>query len=292
MTAILVTGANGLLARAAIRTLADRHNVHATTHAEPAETVRSVRYHSLDVARDDYVSRLPSKIDVVVHLAQSSKYRQFPEMAEDIFAVNTVSTARLLDYAQRSGATQFIFFSTGGLYQSRNTEVDESSPLLPLDALNFHFASKLSGEALVNCYAKLMNIAIVRPFFIWGRGQRRSMFIPRLADQIRNGDAIFLDGPHGIRVNPVHVEDAASFVTQLVAQNGRGVFNMAGPEVLSIKDICDTIGRQLGVQPAYTERPAGPQDLFSSIRKMAKLHLPTIHIADRIQEVVDDKVTA
>ena len=283
---ILVTGANGLLARALIRSLAERHDVHATTHVEVAETIPRVRYLRVDLAGDDYASRLPSKADVVIHLAQSSRYRQFPEMAPDIFAVNTASTARLLDYAQRAGVKQFIYFSTGGLYQPSATEVDETSPLHPLDALNFHFASKFSGEALVNCYAKLMNTVIVRPFFIWGRGQRRSMFIPRLADQIRNGESIFLDGPQGVRVNPVHVDDAATFVANLVAENQRGLFNMAGPEVVSIRDICEAIGRRLGVRPQYAQREAEPQDLFSSIRKMSGLHRPIVRIADRIQEVL------
>lgn len=284
---ILVTGANGLLARTLVGRLADHHEVHATVHTEAADTVAGVRYHRIDFATDDYVKRLPSNIDVVIHLAQSSNYRQFPEMAPDIFAVNTASTARLLAYAQRTGARQFIYFSTGGLYRPSATAVDENAPLHPLDALNYHFASKLSGEAFVSCYAKVMRTVIVRPFFIWGRGQRRSMFIPRLVDQIRNGHSIFLDGSEGIRVNPVHVDDAAAFVAQLVAQEQRGLFNMAGPEVVTIKDICATIGEHLGVEPAYTHREEEPQDLFASITRMAASHRPSIRIADRIREVID-----
>lgn len=285
---ILITGANGLLARPLVRLLARQHEVHATAHAAPSEIVPGVHHSTLDLARDDFTARLPAGIDVVVHLAQSSHYRGFPDAAPDIFAVNTAATARLLDYAHKAGVGQFIFFSTGGLYQPGDREVDENSPLLPLQGLNFHFASKLSGEALANCYAGLMRIAVVRPFFIYGRGQRRSMFIPRLVDQIREGTPIFLDGPDGIRLNPIHVDDAAAFVLQLVAKNLSGLFNMAGPEVVSIRDICTTIGQHLGVQPAYTQRENPPLHLVSSIRKMASHDCrPQIRIADRIQEIID-----
>lgn len=288
MMRILITGANGLLARSLVRHLAGHSEVHASVHDAPAEVVPGVHYIKADLSGQDYVSRLPAGVDVVAHLAQSSKYRQFPDMAPDIFAVNTASTARLLDYAQRCGARQFIYFSTGGLYQPSASEVNESSPLVPLETLNFHFASKLGGEALVNCYANLMNTVIVRPFFIYGQGQRRSMFIPRLVDQIKNGSPIFLDGQEGIRLNPIHVDDAVSFVTELLTANLRGLFNMAGPEVISIKQICTTIGQQLGVQPVYTHRENEPLHLFSSIRKMAVHNCrPQIRIADRIQEIVE-----
>lgn len=287
MARILVTGANGLLARALVERLVARHEVHGTVHTQVVDPVEGVHYHRVDLAADDdYGQRLPAAIDVVAHLAQSSKYRQFPEMASDIFAVNTAATARLLDYARRAGATQLIYFSTGGLYRPSVAEIEEDGPLHPLDALNFHFASKLSGEAFVNCYAKLMKTAIVRPFFVWGRGQRRSMFMPRLADQIRNGEPVFLDGPRGIRVNPIHVEDAAAFVTQLIAGGTTGLFNMAGPEVVSIRDIGDAIGRSLGIEPAYTQRGDDPQDLVASIRRMRELHQPRIRFVDRVEDVL------
>ena len=52
---------------------------------------------------DDFASQLPAAIDVVVHLAQSSQYRGFPDTAPDIFAVNTAATARLLDVAAERG---------------------------------------------------------------------------------------------------------------------------------------------------------------------------------------------
>lgn len=287
MKKYLITGSNGLLARSLIRRLSLDHEIYATCHSEPVEALPKVRYLTLDAISELPWEGLPSKIDVVIHLAQSSKYRDFPEHALDIFSVNSAATARLIDYSYKAGASQFVYFSTGGLYQSGDSVVHECSPLLPIDGLNYHFASKLCGEIVVNTYSKLMNTVIVRPFFIYGKGQRGSMLIPSLVHKVRESLQIFLEGENGIRINPVNVEDAALFVARLVESGAGGVFNMAGPEVLSIKDICETIGRQLGIDPIYNRRDGEVMSLVSSIAKMEQIGAgPKITFAKGIEGVI------
>jgi UDP-glucose 4-epimerase len=286
---ILITGANGLLARNLVRTLSHDKQVYVTTHNETVEILPNVQYIRLDLANEMALTNLPIKVDVVIHLAQSSRYRDFPGQALNIFAVNTAATAKLLDYAHRSGASQFIYFSTGGLYQPGSRVLDETSPLLPLDGLNYHFASKLAGEAIVGTYSALMNTVVVRPFFIYGQGQRRSMLIPRLVDQIKRGELISLDGREGIRLNPIHVADACSFVTHLLRANLKGIFNMAGPDVITIKDICIIIGQKLGIEPSFSHHESIPMDLISSTSKMTEIHCqPTIRFVDGIRDVLND----
>ena len=57
-------------------------------------------------------SRLPEKIDVIIHLTQSANFRGFPVAASEVFEVNTVSTMKLAAYAYRAGARKFIFASS------------------------------------------------------------------------------------------------------------------------------------------------------------------------------------
>jgi nucleoside-diphosphate-sugar epimerase len=44
--------------------------------------------------------KLPSSCDVIIHLAQSPHFRDFPNSALDVFKINIESPARLLDYAK------------------------------------------------------------------------------------------------------------------------------------------------------------------------------------------------
>ena len=62
-------------------------------------------------------THLPSHIDGVLHLAQSHAYRDFPAGAVDMFRVNVASTASLLEYARRAGASRFYLASTGSVYE-------------------------------------------------------------------------------------------------------------------------------------------------------------------------------
>ena len=70
----------------------------------------------VDLSSDWKISELPTKIDVIYHLAQSDKFRDFPAGAPDVFQVNINSTAKLLDYAKKTGVKSFIYASSGGVY--------------------------------------------------------------------------------------------------------------------------------------------------------------------------------
>lgn len=56
---------------------------------------------------------IPKNIDAIIHLAQSRHYKNFPEMAEDIFEVNVNATFKLLNYAKKNKIKYFLFASTG-----------------------------------------------------------------------------------------------------------------------------------------------------------------------------------
>ncbi len=45
--------------------------------------------------KTDFIELLPKNIDVVIHLAQSKKYKEDLDAAEDIFEINVNSTQKL-----------------------------------------------------------------------------------------------------------------------------------------------------------------------------------------------------
>lgn len=116
MKRILVTGVTGHLGCRALDMLCPGNEVHALVRAIPASVRHGVSYHTVDLSAEWSTDTLPSRIDAVVHLAQSRRFREFPEQSVETFRINVASTATLLDYAWRAGATRFILASTGGLY--------------------------------------------------------------------------------------------------------------------------------------------------------------------------------
>jgi len=261
---VIVTGANGLLGRAVLKRLGDKYDIWAFVHSQPESPVPDVRYRVVDLSSDWSVNDMPKMADVIIHLAQSSKFRDFPEGSIDVFNVNIASTARLLDYAHRMKARQFIFASSGGVYGNSESAFKENSPIAPLGQLGYYLGSKMCGEILAQSYVSFLNVVVLRPFFIYGPGQNRAMLVPRLMDNIANGRPITLQGASGIRINPIHVEDAAAAVRAALSLQQSATFNIAGPDILSIREICEGMGFYHGQDPVFQIQPGDQQDLIGN----------------------------
>lgn len=267
---VIVTGANGLLGRAVIKTLGDTHDICAIVHSHPKAPVFGVSYRVVDLSSDWSAQDLPKMADVIIHLAQSSKFRNFPEGSIDVFNVNIASTARLLDYAHRMKSRKFIFASSGGVYGNSDSAFKENSPIAPPGQLGYYLGSKMCGEILVQSYVSIFHVVVLRPFFIFGPGQNRAMLVPRLMDNVASGRPITLQGANGIRINPIHVEDAAAAVRAALSLEQSATFNIAGPDILSIREICEGMGCYLGQDPVFQIQPGDPQDLIGNNDAMCR----------------------
>ncbi|MEF8729084.1 MAG: NAD(P)-dependent oxidoreductase [Accumulibacter sp.] len=252
MQKVLITGSSGHLGARALNMLRTRCEVHALVRAKPAAEYADVSYHEIDLSRAWSPGSLPGRMDAVIHLAQSRNYRDFPSQAVETYHVNTASTALLLDYARQAGVTRFVLASTGGLYQPGTTVIDGNTPVKPpRGSLAYYFRTKLSAELLAEPFSTLFDIIILRPFFIYGPGQSADRLISRVIASVRDGRSIQLSGTEGLKINPIHVDDAADLLSILLEASGSRTLNVAGPDVVSIRQIAEFTGQFLGVAPVF-----------------------------------------
>jgi nucleoside-diphosphate-sugar epimerase len=284
---IVITGANGLLGRRLLYALASHHEVHAIVHSMPADPVPEAQYRVIDFASSWEMNQLPRHTDTIIHLAQSAHFRDVPARALEVFQVNVASTARLLDYAWHCGVQRFIFASSGGIYGAGNHAFHENSPIVPPGALGYYLGSKVSGEALVQSYAAFMKVIILRFFFIYGPRQNRAMLIPRLVDNIREQRPIFIQGEDGLRINPIHVDDAAAAVVAALDSQDSAIYNIAGPQILSLRQLCAEIEALTGCRANFIKVPGEARDIIGDISAMrTALHEPTIMPATGLKDMV------
>ena len=263
---VLVTGGGGFLASAVLPRLAARAEVFAT-HRPDAKPppIDGVQWLPLELSRP-LPATLPTAVDAVVHLAQSRRYREFPDGAVDVHEVNTGSTVRLLDYCVRAGGSTFTYASSGALYAPGPEPVREDDTPHPG---NFYAASKLAGEQAVQQFSGILRGHSLRFFFIYGPGQR-NMFVPGLVGRVRDGQEVTLAGPDGIRVNPVFVDDAAEAVIATLDLQESHTLNLAGPDVVSVREIAELAGGLLNETPSFSV--GDPQlDLVASIERQSEL---------------------
>lgn len=285
---ILITGAAGLLGRHLVAAFAPTHEVHALVHSMPTDTARvaAVHYHACDFGGVWSSDGLPKHINTVMHLAQSSNFRDFPGAAMDVFRVNIASTAQLLDYAHKAGAERFIYASSGGVYASRAAALDEDAPIKQAGQLGYYLSSKRCGEILVENYAALMHVQIMRIFFMYGSGQKRSMLLPRLYDNVRDGRAITLQGDEGLTINPVHVEDVVKATQGLMQANENILCNVAGPTSYSLKAIGELMGNHCGRAPAFAHTDGVAEDLVTKIDVLKNHNIaPTRLLEDALADI-------
>ena len=282
----VVTGAGGLVGRHLVPMLAEHWDVIAIARAE-GEARPHVQYLVRDLATDGFTDGLPESVDAVVHLAQSRRFREFPEGAADVLAVNVTATERLARYAASAGASHFVYASSGGVYAPSSEPFVEEAPIATPAQAGWYQASKLASEALLHAYRNLFVPVVLRPFFIYGAGQQRHMLIPRLCDTVRRGDAVQLAGEDGMLISPTHATDAARCIVASLSLTEAATINVRGPDVLSLRAICELLGSALGVTPRFTNTgAAGPAYVADDRRMNALLGPSGAHFAELLHTIL------
>lgn len=265
---ILITGASGLLGSSILSILPDDYKIYTLGRNKPDQSNNHIE---IDFNSDWSISVLPKKMDVVIHLAQSSAHKDFPKSALEIFNVNLASTALLLDYAKNSNCKRFILASTGGIYKPNSSPLNEDSELLGPSELGYYFSSKISSEMIASNYRSLMEVNVLRIFFMFGIRQRPEMFIPSLIKKVLNHETIILNGENGISINPVYVDDVAKVIANLLKTGGPKTINAAGADVITIREIVEFIGKYLNVKPRFQIKEALP-NLIANTESFNKAH--------------------
>ena len=286
MTRILITGAAGFIGDALVARLNAEQEIFALVRKRPSKRVTAeVSWIEQDLTQSLNVAGLPDDLDVIIHLAQSRLYRQFPEMAEDIFRVNVGSTLSLLEYGRKVGVKKFIYASSGGIYGYGSEKCSEADAANPRD---FYSTSKYCSELLIGNYKPYFEVVVFRFFFVYGPKQK-GMLIPRLIENVRKGEPIIIRGESGTRLNPIHVEDAIRAFSSALETPASGVFNIAGDEIVSIRDVSERIGAFMGKEPVFRyEKNVVPGDMIGDNSRMkADLGIvPTISLKTGISEML------
>lgn len=228
--------------------LSARHEVLGVTRASTlVNDLLAIKLISADLSDPNFVNRLPSGIDCIIHLAQSTQYRNFPEGAEDMRRVNIDATCELLEWARMTGVKQFIFSSTANVYGKSNEQLTEAHVTQPE---SFYGATKLAAEHLAKQYQPHFQVDVLRLFTVYGPGQK-GMLIPNIADRIKQGQPITLADGVGLTLSPVYVGDVAEIVCKLIGTPKRKefrLFNVCGNNVNELSEIVSILEEVLRIK--------------------------------------------
>jgi UDP-glucose 4-epimerase len=287
---VAVTGANGLLGRAVIRRLlADGAEVIAIVRPGTEDfCVPGAQPAGIDLsANTGQAFAAVGAFDAAVHLAQAQGWRGFPAQAGLITAVNISAASAFAEAACQAGARTFVYASSGGIHGPSPSPITESAPVRPAGELGFYLAAKAAAETLLGHFTPHITLHILRPFFVYGPGQAEAFLVPRLVKAIRSGTPIPIAGQDGTRLNPVYVEDAAAAFVAALDAGEPVTANVAGPEIVSIREIVEAIAARLG-RPArfeFLDRAADQYVADTSVMNQ-RLYQPTIRLGMGLEQLL------
>lgn len=286
---ILIFGANGLVGSFLTEKLSENNLVFANVRSENInfKINSNIKLIKQDLNNLDLDS-LPSKIDAVFYLAQSKNYKDFPNYAQEIFNINTLIPFKIIQWAIKNNVKKFIYTSTGGIYNSNSNKYTEYSIINANQDINFYLSSKLSAELILKNYSNYFDtFVILRPFFIYGPRQNLNMLIPTLIRKIQTKEEILLEGSKGIKINPIYVKDASTAIANTLKLKGKYIINIAGNEIISLKDLIFKIASILKIEPIIKTTKTRNLNLIGDNSLMrTKLHDPQITLEEGLKYTI------
>lgn len=164
--------------------------------------------------------------------------------------LNIGGTHNILELARQFAIPKVVYTGTGAVYSANAGSATEDSPTAPAD---LYGATKLSAEHLGRQYADAFGFEfrVGRVYFCYGPGKLPSRFIRlyRLVFGALEGlSDLKLDRGADQKLDFTYIEDAARGIALLYQANDppHTVYNIATGVALSLADMVDLVGEQLG----------------------------------------------
>lgn len=252
---ILITGSNGLLGQAVSKMFLREtdHNLLVTSAEEYSYIYDKCEYRTLDITSKDDVKKTASEFspNVIINCAAFTNVDACETEREASWKINVDGVKNLI-IAARINSARVIHFSTDYVFDGRNGPYSEDDVPNPI---SFYGREKLASENALK--TSDIEHAIIRTLVIYGTGKNvKPNFALWLVDKLSNNELVNVVTDQ--ISNTTMVEDLAVGTMRIVERGCTGIYNIAGPDVISrytfAHNLCEVFGYDKGlVRPITTE---------------------------------------
>lgn len=284
---VLVTGAGGFLAAYMVETLLRRNEKAGKTLTQVVGLVRSEdkarRRFAHYAGREDlrfvvgdvsapltWNSQSDGPLDMIVHAASQASPKFYGTDPVGTLSANVLGTSSLLRLARETGASRFLFFSSGEVYGQVSdaqvpTREDDYGYVDPTQVRSCYAESKRMGENLCVSWQHQFGVpaVIVRPFHTYGPGMMLDdgrVYADFVADIVARRDIVMKSAGLAERAFCYLSDATRGFFTILLRGEPGQAYNIGNPGGLtSIADLAETLTGlfpERGLRVRY-EAPAG-----------------------------------
>lgn len=258
---IILTGSTGFIGGKLLQKL-----LHL--HYEVTELNRTLG----DVAVLETWDKLPTA-DTVIHLAALTFVPDSWKYPNRFIHVNLQGTICALEYCKKHNA-KLIFMSSYMYGKPDKLPISEEAKL---EAFNPYALSKKMAEEACNFYAEKFDVSctILRPFNVYGPGQKGDFLIPSILRQIMEGNEIEVKVLEPKR-DYIYIEDVLNILVKAIESNEKfSIFNVGTGLSYSVAELIEIIQRILSTNlPVIAngeKRPDEVMDTRADISKAIRL---------------------
>lgn len=190
---------------------------------------------------DDLDEMQIDNVDIIIHCA--SIVGKDASSKSDYIDINVKSTLRLLEFCARNNIKKFILISTGGVYGLNENILNENDICNPNEIYSL---SKFFSEKISELYKNKISIVVLRMFFPYGEGQNGRL-LTNLTHNLINKNKITINKNGKPIINPIHIIDVVNIMKHIIESDCKGTFNICGNELISIKELCIKIAKELNI---------------------------------------------
>ena len=244
------------------------------------EGLENSNYHlyRVDIRDDKELSKVfnENKIDGIFHLAAMAGVR--PSIDNPILyqEVNGIGTQNILEEAKKHNIKNLVMASSSSVYGNCK-EVPFKEDFIVDYAISPYAATKKSNEVMAHVYHHLydMNIIMLRFFTVYGPKQRPDLAINKFTRLMLDGKSIPMFGDGSTSRDYTYVDDIVDGIIKSMnyVENNNGVYeiiNLGNSSPISLKEMINTIGEVLGVEPNIEQLPMQPGDVERTYADISK----------------------
>ena len=274
-TSAFVTGGSGFIGGALVRRLvADGWTVRALARSDASAAV--VRERGAEPVRGELADTASmaagaAGCEVAFHAAA---HLGDWGAREDFERGNVQGTRNALAAARQAGVRRFVHVGTEAALLAGDplVEVDERAPLR-FDSPALYSSTKARAEeAVIEANHNGLETVVVRPRFVWGRGD--TTLLPLLTDLVRSGRFAWIGGGHH-RTSTTHIENTVHGL-MLAARRGApaGVYFVTDGEPVVFRDFITRLLATQGIDAPTRSVPTSVARAVAATSEAAWRLLP------------------
>jgi len=225
MNKVLIIGASGLLGRSLVEFfVSNNFQVGALSRNCDNQNDKFNNY-SVDVLDYEHLEFVVAQYDVVVNCIG-----QITNPIHECVSLNTKGVKNIIDAVKKNG-NYLIHLSTVSVYGSSSAVTEES----PVNPESVYGSLKYFAEYQIS--QNLTNYAVLRISNLYGKGQVKGILGYVLRSFRNNEKALFFNNDGSLKRYYLHIDDLSSIVKLIIDKRVKGVYNVIGSDLLTIKQL-------------------------------------------------------